>query len=105
MTEKDFQIARELKRKLDKKVSLVDVRVFGSRAIGKEDEFSDLDVFIEVESIDKELKEEIYDIAWEVGFKHGIFISPLIFSREEIEHSPLKASPIVKNIMEDGINI
>jgi len=103
--DKDYRVVIELKKRLVKKIPIVDIKIFGSRARGDEDEFSDLDVFIEVEYLSSEIKQAIYDISWEVGYKHEVFISPLIFSREDIEKSPLKSSPIVKNIMEDGISI
>jgi len=105
MTERDFKIARELKRRLEESVGLVDFRVFGSRVRGDEDEYSDMDVFIEVESINKVLKELILDTVWEVGFKNFIVISPLIFTRDEIERSALRSSPIVRNIVEEGVRL
>lgn len=105
MTKKDMEIAKELKKKLAGAVDLVDFRVFGSRVRGDQDEYSDMDVFIEVENLNKELEEKIYDITWEVGFENSIFISPLIFTRYEIEDSPLRASPIIKNINEEGVKI
>jgi len=105
MTKKDYEIAKELKEKLAEVVQLVDFRIFGSRARGEAEEYSDLDVFIEAELIDKELEDKIYHIAWEVGFEHSVFISPLVFSRYEIVDSPLRVSPIVKNIEEEGVKI
>ncbi|HIJ94724.1 MAG TPA: nucleotidyltransferase domain-containing protein [Desulfuromonadales bacterium] len=74
--DRDLMVARKLKDRLSSVVTLVDFKVFGSRARGDADEYSDLDVFIEVEAIDKELKDKITDIAWEVGFyKNCIHIS------------------------------
>lgn len=100
MKQRDYEIAKELKGKLSKVVQIIDFRVFGSRARGDEDEYSDMDVFIEVEYSTKELEEKIYHIAWEVGLDHSIFISPLIFTRSEVVDSPLRISPIVRNIEE-----
>ena len=105
MEQKDYEIAKDLKERLSKIVQLVDFRIFGSRARGEVDEYSDMDVFIEVEHMDKELEDKIYHIAWEVGLEHCLFISPLVFSRYEIENSPLKVSPIVKNITEEGVKV
>ena len=105
LTENDARIARELKKRLSEVVQLVDFKVFGSRARGNADEYSDMDVFLEVESLDKNLKERISDIAWEVGFENYIIISTLIFTRDEIENSPLRASPIVHNIAEEGVTV
>lgn len=105
MTDKDLQIAAELKRRLSEAIQLADFRVFGSRAKGDADEYSDMDVFLEVESLDKSLKEKISDIAWEVGFENKIVISPLIFTRHEIENTALRASPIIRSISEEGVRL
>jgi predicted nucleotidyltransferase len=106
MLDRDLQVARKLKERLSSVVTLVDFKVFGSRSRGDADEYSDLDVFIEVETIDKELKEKISDIAWEVGFYNDcMHISPLVFTRYEIEESPLRISSIVQVIAEEGVRI
>jgi predicted nucleotidyltransferase len=86
-------------------VELIDFRVYGSKARGDADEFSDMDIFVEVLSMDKKIKEDIADISWEVGLKNLLVISPLVFSKDEIENSPLRVSPIVKNIYDQGIRI
>lgn len=105
LTENDARIARELKRRVTEVVNLIDFKVFGSRARGDADEYSDMDVFLELESLDNNLKERISDIVWEVGFENYIVISTLIFTRDEIENSPLRASPIVHNIAEEGVTV
>ena len=64
-----------------------------------------MDVSIVVSSLDKEVKKKIYDIVWEVGFENYIVISPLIFITDELENSPLRSLPIVKNIMNEGVKI
>lgn len=103
--EHDYKILFELKEKLSKKIILSDMRIFGSRARGDDDEFSDLDVFIETETLDKKTKEMIKEISWEIGLENMIVISPLIFSTDELTNSPLRSSPIVENIMNEGIRI
>jgi predicted nucleotidyltransferase len=103
--QKDYEIAKELKGRLSEIVRLIDFRVFGSRARGDEDEYSDMDVFLEIESFNKEAKNKIFDIIWEVGFKHFMVISPLIMTRDEVENSPLKSSPIIKNIVAQGVDV
>ncbi|HYS43356.1 MAG TPA: nucleotidyltransferase domain-containing protein [Geobacteraceae bacterium] len=106
MLDRDMRIARELKERIATIAPLIDFKIFGSRARGDADEDSDMDVFIEVESIDTELKGKISDIAWEVGYQNDcMHITPLIFTRYEIEESPLKISSIVQAIAEEGIRI
>ena len=105
MKYKDRGVALELKNRLAGFVQLVDFSVFGSRARGDAMEDSDMDVFIEVENLDKDLKERVQDAAWEVGFENFMVISPLIFTRDELENSPLRSSPIVRVIKEEGSRI
>lgn len=105
MTQKDYEIAKALKAKISKVAPLIDFRVFGSRARGDNEEHSDMDVFIEVESLDRQLKKKIREIIWEIGFVNAIYISPLFFTRFEIEKTPLKVSPIVENIYEEGVKL
>jgi predicted nucleotidyltransferase len=105
VTDNDYTIARDLKLRLASAVSLVDFRVFGSRARGDSDEYSDMDVFIEVDQLNRSLKERIMDIAWEVGFENFMVIAPLIFSRDELENSPLRSSSIVKAITAEGVAV
>jgi predicted nucleotidyltransferase len=105
MKDKDRGVALELKNRLAGLVKLVDFSVFGSRARGDAGEDSDMDVFIEVENLDRDIKIRVQDAAWEVGFENFMVISPLIFTRDELENSPLRSSPIVKVIKEEGAQI
>ena len=75
MKQYDYRILCELKERLSRKVSLSDMRLFGSRARGDSDEFSDFDVFIETETLDKKIRDMIRETAWEIGLEHNIMIS------------------------------
>ncbi|MEW5767735.1 MAG: nucleotidyltransferase domain-containing protein [bacterium] len=105
MTSKDYEIAKRLKAKLSEVVQLMELKVFGSRAKSTQDEYSDMDVFIKVAYLDDKLKEEIFDIVWEVGFENLMVVSPLICTQKEIEDTPLRSAPIIKNVLEEGISI
>ena len=105
MTKKDTKIAKQLKEWLSKEVPLVDKIVFGSRVRGDYEPDSDMDVFIEIERIDPQIKDKIENIVWEVGYENYIFISSLIFTRHEIENTALRVSPIVMSIAEEGIRV
>jgi predicted nucleotidyltransferase len=102
---RDYRIALEFKRRLKDAVKLIDFKVYGSKARGDDDEFSDLDVFIEVATLDRKTSDLISEIAWEIGLEHAIVISPLAFSVDETENSALRASPILLNIKEEGIRV
>jgi hypothetical protein len=72
---------------------------------GHADDYSDLDVFVEVERLDKHLKGMILDSAWDIGFSNLMVIAPLIFTRDELENTPLRSSPIVKVIFAEGAQV
>jgi predicted nucleotidyltransferase len=105
MKERDVEIARQLKERLSEVVPLIDFRVFGSRARGDSDEDSDMDVFIEVESLDRETREKIFDVVWEVGFDNYLVISPITCTPTEIKETPFRSSSVLKNIYEEGQRI
>ena len=105
MIEHDIQTARELKKRVSKLTPLIDFRIFGSRARGDADEYSDMDIFMEFETVDKDLRNRVKNAAWEMTLESGIVVTTLLFSRYEIESSPLRSSPIVRVIMEEGVSI
>jgi predicted nucleotidyltransferase len=105
MTERDALIARDLKRRLRGAVPLVELRVYGSRARGDGDEWSDLDVFVEVENTSPEIRERIADAAWELSLEYLVHVSPLVFTRHELEETPQRSSPVVRNIMREGVTV
>ena len=101
----DRFLAEELKNLLIAKTSIVDFRVFGSRARGDADDDSDLDIFIEVEDLDREVKRNLSDIVWDYSIDNGVVISPLFFSRNEVEGTPMRSSFILESIMNEGVRI
>lgn len=105
MTTNDYKIARELKEQLAVHAKIVDFRVFGSRARGDAGRESDMDVFVEVESLTPEVKEKIHETTWAVGFKNFMVISPLVVSRFEVEQTALRSSAIIRNIAREGVTV
>jgi predicted nucleotidyltransferase len=103
--ENDLQTARELKKRVSKLKPLIDFRLFGSRARGDADDYSDMDIFMEFETVDRELKSKVKNAAWEMTMESGIVVTTLLFSRREIEDTPLRSSPIIRVIMEEGVPV
>lgn len=103
LAEKDRQIAQEFQHRLTKVVPILDLRVFGSRARGNAAPASDLDIFIEVETLTPELRQQISEIAWEVGFEFDRVISTIVATPDQLEHGAMGANPLILNIEREGV--
>lgn len=81
------------------------IKLFGSAARGRLQEFSDIDIYVELpdEADSPELRERISDIAWEVGLEHGQVIQQVTYRKGEVWDSPLRSSPFIKAVMREGI--
>jgi predicted nucleotidyltransferase len=99
----DRRIVREFRRRLSEIAPVRDLRVFGSRARGNPAPDSDLDVFIELEEATPELREQISEIAWEVGFELDRVISTVVATREDLEQGAMGANPLVLNVEREGV--
>ena len=101
----EMKICPELKRRISEKLHILDFRIFGSRARGDGDEYSDLDVYIEADEISAPIRRFIQDTAWEIGFENSILIAPVIVSKEEIDGIELNAAPFLRNVMSEGVPV
>jgi predicted nucleotidyltransferase len=104
ITAEERRVALEFKRRLMEIMPVLDLRIFGSRVRGKGSPDSDLDIFVEVEELTPKLRRRIDEIAWEVGFELDYIISPVVATREQLEHGPMGASPLILNIEREGVH-
>lgn len=105
MREKDIRIVEKFKHLVSQKVKVLELRVFGSRARGDASEYSDLDVLVVVEHLDRSIEKYISECAWEAGFYEDILIMPVAVSLDVVKYSPLSESVFIKNVYREGVAV
>jgi len=103
MADRDRQILNLFAARVRERFPDADVWAFGSRVRGDATWESDLDVCVVDDNLTHADDYTIGDIAWEVGFEHGLVIIPVCFSREAFEYGPISVSTLVANILREGI--
>lgn len=79
--------------------------LYGSSARGETDEFSDVDIYVELpDSCDRSLLEtEINDIAWQIGFDNDRMIQTVVYRKSDVWETPRRSSPFIKAIHREGV--
>ena len=98
-----YKFLQDLKRILGEK--LAKVIVYGSYARGDYRDNSDVDIMILVKMTDEEIrtvKNDIYDLAFEVEMNTGIEISPVIKNEEQYEYW-VDTLPFYRNVRDEGV--
>ncbi|MBM3703292.1 MAG: hypothetical protein FJW63_10005, partial [Actinobacteria bacterium] len=76
---------RVLKDELSRNFDVINLRVFGSKVRGEDTPESDIDVMIELDEYNPDIKSQIYDIIFDINLENDTFISATIFTKKEIE--------------------
>lgn len=105
MREKDIRIIENFKQLVSQKVSVLEMRVFGSRARGNATGESDLDVLVIVDRLDRAIEKYISECAWEVGFREDVVVMPVVVSIDAVKNSPLSESVFIKNVYREGVAV
>jgi predicted nucleotidyltransferase len=103
LSSSEQQALSELKKKLLKKYKVLWMRLFGSKARGDFEKESDLDLAIALENVDWNVERDIYEMCFYVGLEHDLLISPILYSKKEIEDSLTRATPFFKTLEREGI--
>ena len=89
-----------------RRVRLHKMILFGSRARGDADPYSDMDVVVVLDSpSNEEERDYVSNCAWEAGFEQGIVVVPVVFSRNEWENGPERHSLLVQAVSREGVNL
>jgi hypothetical protein len=62
-------------------------------------------MLVVVGKLHRTIRQTISDCAWEAGFQDCLVIVPVVVTRDEMEHSPLRSSLLMQAIREEGVSV
>ena len=101
MNESINNIVNELKTKISEKYDVNEMRLFGSSARGDRRADSDIDVFILLPDVNRQIEESLFDIAYELELEHDCLIDLIIFSDDTVKNK-CSGSPIYQKVLKEG---
>ncbi len=104
MDKKSHQIVAELKTKIKSKFNLKELKVYGSTARGDRRDDSDIDVFILLSKVNRQLEEEMFDIAYDLELEHDCLIDLIILDETTLNEKYV-STPFYQNVISEGLDI
>lgn len=86
-------------------ISLVDIRIFGSKARGDFDKESDIDILLVIDSDDWHTQDEISKIASDINIEFDCNISPVIYSGLEHDKNKYFKTLFIQEVEKEGISL
>ncbi len=97
------EFSKEVKRSLKDKV--VEIKLFGSKVKGTDDQGSDIDVLILVKELTWRQKDKIFEITADVNLKYDVLISPIIIDNDKYNSLINQKTEFFKETNKKGITI
>ncbi len=105
LTNNEKMALQRLKKLVSEKYKLLQFVLYGSKVSGSDTEESDIDLMIKLEEETIAVRWDIYKMVAQVNIDYGCVISPILFSRRELEEGPMGVSTIYKRVQEKGLAI
>jgi len=102
LTEKERQVLSGVVRTLRTRFGDREVLLYGSAARGQLDEGSDIDLLVVLSRVDWEIQKQIIGVCYDAELECGRAFSPAAFTADELERTPLRASPFVLTARREG---
>ncbi|VEN75161.1 conserved hypothetical protein [Candidatus Desulfarcum epimagneticum] len=97
-------IVHEFKQAVAAKYTVTDMWLFGSNARGDATEESDIDIFLQLADLTKDMEQDVYNMAYDLELKYDCLIDVILLSDAVVKtHS--NHLPIYRNILREGVRL
>jgi len=93
-------ITKQFKQIAEENFEVLDMKLFGSSARGDYSKNSDIDIMVKLPTVNREIEEALFDIAYDLELEHDCVIDVIVLS-EDTERS----IPLYQNIEKEGVAI
>ena len=101
MTKQIKEIISELKDRISDKYSIKEMRIFGSSARGDRKSESDIDVWVHLAHVDRQIEEDLFDMAYDLELKHDCLIDLIVVDDRGLS-GVQGTAPIYEKIRAEG---
>ncbi|MBN1796562.1 MAG: nucleotidyltransferase domain-containing protein [Sedimentisphaerales bacterium] len=102
MTQKDktTEIAKQLKKAVEDKYNIIEMKLFGSFARGDYSKTSDIDLMVVLAKVDRDIEEDLFNLAYDLELQYDCVIDVIVLP-QDFNNS----IPIYRNIQKEGIAV
>jgi predicted nucleotidyltransferase len=102
LTAEEHDVLSKVTQTLRGRFGATEVILYGSAARGQLDEESDIDLLVVLPRVDWETQKEVIAVCFDAGLQCDRVISATCYTIDEMEHSPLRSSPLVLTARREG---
>ena len=100
----DIELLRRCKKAITEVAADADVILYGSRARGDADEYSDYDILVIVDGpADMALEEKIRGNIYPLELETGAVLTLILYNKQQWDSPLYRAMPLHKNIDREGV--
>ena len=106
LKKKDNQSLKEFKNRVIEEFPGARFILFGSKATGRDEEFSDIDILVMLnKKVTIEIEKRIFGIGFEIGLKMEVVFGIIVEESKFWNSSLAKAMPFYQNVVKQGVAI
>lgn len=98
------KIVEKLRERIADQYTVREIRVFGSSVRRDTKKESDIDVWVCLAEVNREIEEELYDIAYDIELEYDCLIDLFVVSERDLQGN-IGIAPIRQNIISEGVAI